>query len=412
MRKSTGNPSRGKSRRGKRTGPAAKMKALRQAPTTGDIPHILHLHSTFAAGGKELRDVRLINAFGSAAAHTIVSGVPDRREAAQQISPRIAVQLPDDFPALKGRPTLGRLQKLARAMAGYDLVLTYNWGAMDAVMAHTLFSEAFGLPPLIHHEDGFNEDERRKPKRLRNWYRKVALARSSGLVVPSEVLEEIALEVWDQPMGRVKRIANGIDVAAFGKVPRRDALRGVIKRADEKWVGTLAGLRAIKNLPRLVRAFAALPEEWQLVIVGEGDEREAIAEEADRLKVGHRLHMPGFVADPARYIGLFDIFALSSDSEQFPVSVVEAMAAGLPVAAPAVGDLPHMVADANAPFISAAEDDDALADCLARLAADETLRDAVGAANRQKAVSDFEEAKMIAAYRRLYGSAMGRQDWS
>ncbi|WP_170005447.1 glycosyltransferase family 4 protein [Pseudopontixanthobacter vadosimaris] len=412
MRKSGGNSPRGKNGTRGRRGAVPKAKAPRQESARGNIPHILHLHSTFAAGGKELRDVRLINAFGQAAAHTIVSGVPDRREAAQQISPRIALRLRDDFPALKGRPTLGRLKQLARAMAGYDLVLTFNWGAMDAVMAHTLFSDAFSLPPLIHHEDGFNEDERRKPKRLRNWYRKIALARSSGLVVPSEVLEEIALDVWDQPLGRVKRIANGIDVSAFGKLPRRDALRGVIKRADEKWVGTLAGLRAVKNLPRLVRAFAALPEEWQLVIVGDGDERERIAEEADRLNVGHRLHMPGFVADPARYIGLFDIFALSSDSEQFPISVVEAMAAGLPVAAPAVGDLPHMVADANVPFIAVADDDDALAASLTKLAGDEELRAGIGAANRQRAAAEYDEAQMIAAYRRLYGSAMGRKDWS
>ncbi|NTZ42481.1 glycosyltransferase family 4 protein [Altererythrobacter sp. SALINAS58] len=416
MRKATGNARKsvhGKARKSGAGGTTTKANgSKRTASASAAVPRILHLHSTFAAGGKELRSVQLINAFGASAAHTIVSGVPERREAAGQISPRVTVRMPDDFPALKGRPTPGRLQKLARAMAGYDLVLTYNWGAMDAVMAHTLFSEAFGLPPLIHHEDGFNEDELRKPKRLRNLYRKIALARSSGLVVPSEVLEEIALEVWDQPMGRVKRIPNGIDVSAFRKVPRHDALRGVIKRPDEKWVGTLAGLRAIKNLPRLVRAFAALPEEWQLVVVGEGDEREAIAEQADRLNVGHRLHMPGFVAEPARYIGLFDIYALSSDSEQFPISVVEAMAAGLPVAAPAVGDLPHMVAEANLAFIAPAGDEEGLAVSLAKLAADAKLRSSIGEANRELAASEYDAAKMIAAYRRLYGSAMGREDWS
>ena len=45
-----------------------------------------------------------------------------------------------------------RLRRLAQAMAGYDLVLTYNWGAMDAVLAHTLFCGAMGLAPLVHHE--------------------------------------------------------------------------------------------------------------------------------------------------------------------------------------------------------------------------------------------------------------------
>jgi glycosyltransferase involved in cell wall biosynthesis len=64
------------------------------------------------------------------------------------------------------------------------------------------------------------------------------------------------------------------------------------------------------------------------VIVGEGPEREAIMAEALKLEIGHRVHLPGFVAKPAEATALFDLFALSSDSEQFPLSVVEAMASG------------------------------------------------------------------------------------
>jgi hypothetical protein len=49
--------------------------------------------------------------------------------------------------------------------------------------------------------------------------------------------------------------------------------------------------------------------------------------EAQRLGIADRLMMPGFLKDPSRFVGLFDIFALSSDSEQYPISLVEAMAA-------------------------------------------------------------------------------------
>lgn len=372
-------------------------------------PHILHLHSTFAAGGKELRSVRLMNAWGPDVGHSIVSAVSERMEAAQHILRHIPVAYPANFPSLVGRPTPGRLQKLAQAMKGYDLILTYNWGSIDAVMAHTLFGEAMGLPPLIHHEDGFNEDEFKRLKKRRNWYRRLALGRTAGLVVPSQKLEEIALVDWAQPLGRVKVIPNGIPTADFAKRPRNDALRGVIKRKGEFWVGTMAGLRKIKNLPRLVRAFAGLPEEWHLVIVGEGPEEDAIREEADRLEIGHRLHLPGFVPDPANYVGLFDIFALSSDSEQFPISVIEAMAAGVSVAAPAVGDIADMVAPANGPYISAAGDEAGLAGSLRELANSPQLRADLGAANREKARAQFDEKKMIDAYRRLYSSAMGRE---
>lgn len=368
-------------------------------------PRILHLHSTFSAGGKELRCVRLINAFGQRLQHTIVSGVPEHMEAAQHIDRGISVSYPKDFPSLRGRPTPGRLQKIARAMAGYDLILTYNWGAIDAVMAHTLFGELHRLPRLIHHEDGFNDDEAQRLKTRRNWYRRIALGRASGLVVPSESLEGIALEVWQQPIGRVKWIANGIDTGKFAGKCRADALRGLVKRKGEFWVGTLAGLRPVKNLPRLVRAFAPLPEEWQLVIVGDGPEKAAIRDEAMRLGVGHRVHLPGFAPDPARFVGLFDLFALSSDSEQAPISLIEAMAAGKPVAAMDVGDVGDMVADENRPFI--ARDEAALSEALRALAGDADLRVRLGQANLASARAEFDEKAMIAAYRRLYSSALG-----
>ena len=374
----------------------------------GAAPSILHLHSTFAAGGKELRCVQLINAFGSHARHTIVSAIPERMEAAKLVSRSVPVTYPSDFPTLQGRPTPGRLHRIAEAMRPYDLVLTYNWGAMDAVMAHTLFAARLGLPPLIHHEDGFNEDERERTKATRNWFRRLALARAQALVVPSEQLEQIALETWHQPITMVHRIANGIDTSAFAKPARGNAIPGLRKQQGDLWVGTLAGLRTVKNLPRLVRAFAALPDNWRLVIVGEGPDKARIEAEAQRLGLADRVALPGFAAQPSRYVGLFDIFALSSDTEQFPISVVEAMAAAIPVASPAVGDVADMVGAENRRFIAAPNSDDALAAALMGLAQDPALRIRIGEANRTKARAQFDEAKMIDAYRRLYWRTMGR----
>jgi len=341
--------------------------------------------------------------------HSIVSAKPSAMGAAKLISGSIPVTYPTKFPSLAGLPTPGRLRRIAEAMKGYGLVLTYNWGAMDAVMAHTLFATALRLPPLIHHEDGFNEDEARGLKWQRNWYRRIALGRSAALVVPSRGLERIALEIWNQPAKRVHRIENGIDTAAYAKQPRRDVLPRLIKHEDEYWIGTLAGLRAVKNLPLLVRAFAATPRKWQLVILGEGSERGRIEAEAERLGIEHRVHLPGFVANPSEVIGLFDLFALSSDSEQFPISVVEAMAAGLSVVAPAVGDIAEMVAPPNAPLIVTPGDEAALSGALLDLCEDADLRRTLGEANRAKARESFDEARMIARYRRLYASAMGRE---
>jgi len=372
---------------------------------------ILHIHSNFDTGGKELRSVRLINAFGKALEHTIVSSQPDALSAVSAIGRGIAVRCPRDFPPLVGKPLPGRLQRLAGAMRDYDLILTYNWGAMDAAMAHTVFRDFLSLPPLVHHEDGFNEDEAGGLKRSRNWYRRFALGRASALVVPSRRLEAIALGAWQQPRGKVRRIVNGIDTAAFAHKPRRDALPRVIKQPGERWLGTLAGLRPVKNLPRLVRAFSGLPDAWQLVILGEGPERDAIRAEAMRLKLAHRVHLPGFFADPAKAIGLFDLFALSSHSEQFPVSVVEAMAAGLAVVSPDVGDVAEMIAPENRPYVSQAGDEAGLAANIAALACDDALRKAVGAANRKRAVAEYDEKTMVAAYRAVYAQALRKRDF-
>ena len=122
----------------------------------------------------------------------------------------------------------------------------------------------------------------------------------------------------------------------------------------------------------------------------------------------HRVHLPGFVADPASAVGLFDLFALSSDSEQFPISVAEAMAAGLAITSPDVGDVAAMVAEANRPYVTPAGDEGALAAAIETLAGDEALRRGIGEANRVRARAEYDEAAMIAAYRGVYARALGR----
>jgi glycosyltransferase involved in cell wall biosynthesis len=365
---------------------------------------ILHAHSTFALGGKEARAVRLMNAFGDAAEHTILSGMPDQLSARDAIDRGVSVHFPSDAPALTGRTGLARLFKLSRYMRQFDLVLTYNWGAFDAVMARYLFRG----PPLVHHEDGFNQDEASELNRGRNLYRRLGLSGAHKLVVPSQLLEGIARTAWAQPPERIERVPNGIPVSRYAATPAADVLPGLPTPAGALVIGTVAGLRPVKNLPRLVRAFASMRDRnAHLVIVGQGPESEAIMIEARRLGVAARVHLPGFLPDPPRYIGRFDIFALSSNSEQFPISLVEAMAAGLPVVATAVGDIPAMVSADNRPLVVAAEDEAAFAAALDTLAERRDLRRSIGHANKERAKTDYDERKMIARYARLYGEAIG-----
>jgi len=367
---------------------------------------ILHLHSTFDLGGKEARAVRLMNAFGDRARHTIVSSMPDALGARTRIERGIAYEIAQNAPPLTGKPSVARYEAIARYMRGFDLVLTYNWGAIDGVMARRVFAR--GAPPLIHHEDGFNADEAGGLKRERNIYRRLALGTAHALVVPSESLEQIALETWKQPRARVHRILNGIATGLYAKEPEPKAIPGFVRRANEVVIGTVAGLRAVKDLPQLVRAVGGVSARFRLVIVGEGPEKAAIEQAALAMGIDDRVVMPGFLDRPYRFMRHFDLLALSSKSEQFPISVVEAMAAGLPIVAPPVGDVRAMVAAENSPFITEHHGEVRLRDAIQALAVDPDLRRRVGQANQAKARALYDEDTMIARYATLYAEAMGR----
>lgn len=372
---------------------------------TGNLPiRLLHLHSSFSLGGKEARAVRLMNLMGPRARHVILSAVPDAMGARDAIAPDVDVEFPGDAaPALHGKPGMARYRDLAAYMATFDLVLSYNWGSMDGVMAHRILAPFRDLPPLIHHEDGFNEDESVRRNWKRNMFRRLALPTADAMVVPSTLLQRIAAAEW-RAGRRTHLIRNGVGVEPYG-APPSVAIPGLVRREGEMVIGTVAGLRKVKDLPRLVRAVATLPVNVRLVIVGEGPERSAIADEAARCGMADRLVMPGFMVAPASWIAHFDVLALSSRSEQAPIAVIEAMAAGLPVVSPDVGDVAAMVSAENRPFIAA--DEAGFRGALAEMAGSQDLRARIGAANRRVAADRFDESTMVAAYENLYGRALG-----
>jgi glycosyltransferase involved in cell wall biosynthesis len=226
------------------------------------------------------------------------------------------------------------------------------------------------------------------------------------LVVPSEQLERVALTAWAQRVGKVERIPNGIPAERFARTPAPGAIPGLQRRPDEVVIGTIAGLRPVKNLPRLVRAFAGMRNKAaRLVIVGQGRRASGSWRSAPargrrpRAAAGFSCRS-GPIRPAVRHIRAF------VEQRAIPDLAVEGMAAGLPVVATGVGDIPAIVSADNRPLIVAPDDERGFTAALDSLAERPDLRRAIGEANRRRVAAEYDERRMIEHYARLYGEAI------
>lgn len=362
-------------------------------------PRVLHIHGSLAAGDPQAnRCARLIEAFGGRLRHAMVAADGDFGALAG-LSQGLAVERYSGFPRFDGWPLPGRLQRVARAMSDYHLVLSYGRAGTGAALAHTMFGELTGAPPLIHHEDGSDETDAQRRTLRGKWLRRVGLGKAAGLVVPTETMEGVALSAWQQPMGRVKLIPDGIDAKRFGGKPRSNGIARLLKREGELWIGCFAGPGVDEGLTALLRELPKLDQAWHLVVVGQGTAVSALEAAASRTGLDHRVHLVPTPLDRSEAVALFDILAVPRGREPLPLAVIEAMAAGKPVVGLSQPEAAALCPD-NADLGTGA---------LERLAADAYLRQHIGAANRERALDERSEAAMIAAYRRLYASAMKRE---
>jgi L-malate glycosyltransferase len=363
-------------------------------------PLILHVFSTFEAGGPQVRVCRMIDHWGDKIEHLIAAH--DGRFSAKSLLPAGApVTFVQDMP-FKSRLALGKYLRALQA----DLICTYNWGAMDVLLANRFLAQR----PLVHHDEGFGADEAIKQNPKRVLYRRLAYPGAAKIVTVSRNLQHIAARIWKQPSSRISYIPNGIDVDSFADGPRAGAIPGLQRRDGELIIGSVARINEIKNMPLLVEAVARLRQTHaaRLVIVGEGPHAEAVHAAARTHNMQDALLMPGFLPNPHHYVGHFDIFALSSNSEQFPISLVEAMAAGLPCATTDVGDCRDMLSAANKAFVTPIGDVAGLAQSLLALAQNSVLRQTLGAANRADARQRFSFDAMMRSYSDLYSMVAGR----
>lgn len=359
---------------------------------------VLHIFSTFATGGPQVRFATLARQLGDRCRHRVLAmdGCYDCMALIAGDTPVETLQPPPK------QGLAGNLIWFRRLFARErpDLVMTYNWGAIEGALA-TL------LPPSyrhIHLADGFGPEEvdHQIPRRV--MFRRLALSRSQAVIVPSHVLQRIARDTWRVPDSRLALIPNGIDCDAFLAPPDPALVPGLARTDETLVVGTVATLRPEKNIGRLLRAFARARQQrpgLKLLVVGDGPERPALQAQAAALSLDVDIHFAGHVAAPQRILGLMDIFALSSDTEQMPISIIEAMAAALPIASLDVGDVANMVSPQNRPLVVAPRDEAPLADAILKLAQDPDLRHALGQANRDHVSAHYRVEQMVQAHAAL-----------
>jgi glycosyltransferase involved in cell wall biosynthesis len=193
-------------------------------------------------------------------------------------------------------------------------------------------------------------------------------------------------------------IYNAVDVAGARRA-RSDGPTPTILS-----VGRLA---APKDFTTLLQALARLePGSFRAWIVGNGPERAALESDVRELGLVDAVDMLGERDDVARLMTRSDVFVLSSRSEGFPLSILEAMAAGLPVVGSAVGGVPELIG--NSGFLVAAGDVDALAAALRQLVEDAELRSRHGELARREAEARFDLPAFHRAYLDLYASELVR----
>ena len=240
-----------------------------------------------------------------------------------------------------------------------------------------------------------------------------ALARWSFAVVhvsESQAAEARALGL--APAGRTRVIVNGIDAAFV----RAAAVRAPISRAmltlrpDALVLATVARFDPVKRLEVLVRALpllvARVPEA-QLLIVGDGPEREALHALARRLAPGDRVVFAGAIPDAARVLPLVDLYVTASRREGLPLAVLEAMACGLPVlATEAPGHVDAVEPEVTGRLVPL-DDAPGLAAAAALLLRDPALRARMGRAGRERVEQRFSRARVLGEIADLYREAVG-----
>lgn len=184
-----------------------------------------------------------------------------------------------------------------------------------------------------------------------------------------------------------------------------DAIPFIPRLNEQVIVGSIGRLDAMKGHDVLLQAIAQV-ESTQVVILGEGEQRQALEQLAINLGISDRVTLLGWVDNPRAYLPAFDIVALPSRSEGFPLAIVEAMLAARPIVATQVGSVAEAIIDNETGLLVEKDDVKGLASAIRRLVNDPDLRERLGQRGREVAIAHFTVEQMTKRYEQIWQSVL------
>ncbi len=231
----------------------------------------------------------------------------------------------------------------------------------------------------------------------------LSLRRSHVCAVSGDLREFMIAEGF--PASRVSVLYNGIQPGPRPTPAQRDLARAALGLPHGAFVvGTCGRLVAVKHLDALLRAHGAVLARWpsaRTVIIGDGPERASLEALAASLGISDSVVFSGYRADVRSLMPAFDVYANTSRFEGVSLTILEAMAAALPVVATEVGGNPEVVVEGETGLL-VPERAPAIADAITRLASDPRRRRLMGDAGRFRVKKYFSFARMVEEYAAAY----------
>ena len=291
-----------------------------------------------------------------------------------------------------------------------SLLNTYNIGAIEYAFTGAIA----GVPRRVHAEHGRGMVERLGTNKKYNFLRRILSPLIETFITVSDDLTVWLSDAVSIPKRKVMLIRNGIDTERFHpKKIRGERTSKQSVMSTPFIIGTVGRLDAIKAQAVLIDAYILLRDRFRnspislsLVIVGEGPLSSALAEKIRVAGIEKCVWMPGARHDIAEILRSLSVFVLPSISEASPITLLEAMATGLPVVASRVGGIPELIGENLRGTLVAPSDFEALADAIGCYVTEPSLGHRHANAARRFIVENYNIEITVNAYRALYSPTL------